>query len=1313
MALLLLTATASALTAGASAFVQVAAAAAATAAGSFIDNRLFGGGAIRQEGPRLDNLQVQASTEGAPIPEMAGRVRLAGQIIWATRFKETASTRRQGGKGARGGVTTTTYSYSVSFAVAFCEGQIDRIGRIWADGKPMNLSGVIYRVHRGTPTQPPDPLIEGIEGAGSTPAYRGTAYVVFENLGLEAFGNRIPQLNFEVFRRVNINGSDAIEEALRAITMIPGSGERAYDTTVQTRDLGEGRTMPENDAFGVGVSDWNRALDDLKAALPNVQTIFLVVGWFGDDLRCGACTVRPKCENREKVILPDGWQVHGLDRTTAMLVTTVDDRPAYGGTPSDDTVVRSVRDLKARGYAVVFYPFLFMDIAAGNNLPNPYSANAAAVGQPPHPWRGRITCSPAPGFAGSVDKTATAASQVAAFFGDCLATHIAVSINPTSAAVTTSYSGPAEWGFRRFILHYARLCAALNSLEPGAIDAFLIGTEMRGLCAIRDSASSFPAVARFVTLAADVKGIVGAAVKVSYAADWSDYSNFRPNDGSNDVFFHLDPLWASPHVDFIGIDWYAPLSDWRDGLSHLDRITSNVPSIYHQPYLRANVAGGELFDWFYASDADRQAQIRTPISDGAHGKPWVFRIKDVRNWWLNPHINRPGGTESGSPTAWVPQSKPIWFCEWGVPSIDKGSNQPNVFYDPKSSESFFPFFSKGSRDDLIQRAALEALIAYWKPAAGHNPTSALYGGPMIEVISAWTWDSRPYPAWPGRQDLWSDGVLYPLGHWLQGKVGLGDLAALVAERCQRVGFQAYDVSRLNGVVVGYFRDRPMSPRVEIEALMAAYAFDAVETDGVIRFIHRGSAPVITLTRSDLARPEQGEELTLTRGQESELPHELAVSFTDALDTYQAGAVAAKRLAGWSDRRSEARFPLVMDQVQAQGIADRLIVDAWIERETAQFSLPPAQIALDPGDVLALAVDGQARAFRITRILDRGARACEAVRTEGTNYAPSLGGVALPTVRPPPVFGAVTLRLMDLPLLQDSDGGHSPYATATASPWRGAVILDSATGTDFALDRELPFQATMGETLAPLASGPSTSWDRGNLLEVKLYAGELTAMPLDALLSGMGNALALGTPDGAWEIVQFAVAELIGERRYRLTTLLCGRLGTEHAIRASLPAGAPIVLLNAAVDAIDGRISERGATRFYRYGPPGLSLSDPAWQQLTFTTRAAGLMPWSPVHLSGGRTVHGDLSMAWVRRTRFGGVWADGVDVPLNEESERYEVDILNGSTVLRTLATATPQATYTASQQTTDFGAPQPAIAVRAVQLSATVGRGHATDAIL
>jgi len=140
------------------------------------------------------------------------------------------------------------------------------------------------------------------------------------------------------------------------------------------------------------------------------------VAWFGDDLRAGNCTVRPKVEVAAKTTLPL-WSVNGVDRAAAPVISPVDGKPVYGGTPADFSVVQAIQAIKARGLRVTFYPFPMMDVPPGNTLPNPWSNNAAGVGQAALPWRGRITCSPAAGFAGSVDKTGTAATQVAAFFG--------------------------------------------------------------------------------------------------------------------------------------------------------------------------------------------------------------------------------------------------------------------------------------------------------------------------------------------------------------------------------------------------------------------------------------------------------------------------------------------------------------------------------------------------------------------------------------------------------------------------------------------------------------------------------------------------------------------------------------------------------------------------------------------------------------------------------------------------------------------------------------------------------------------------------
>ncbi|MCG5029532.1 hypothetical protein L0M97_13100, partial [[Ruminococcus] torques] len=96
-----------------------------------------------------------------------------------------------------------TYSYTANFAIGLCEGPIAFVRRIWADGQELDLATITFRVHTGTEDQEPDPLIAAVEAADTVPAYRGLAYVVFEGLPIGPYGNRIPQLTFEVVRPVD------------------------------------------------------------------------------------------------------------------------------------------------------------------------------------------------------------------------------------------------------------------------------------------------------------------------------------------------------------------------------------------------------------------------------------------------------------------------------------------------------------------------------------------------------------------------------------------------------------------------------------------------------------------------------------------------------------------------------------------------------------------------------------------------------------------------------------------------------------------------------------------------------------------------------------------------------------------------------------------------------------------------------------------------------------------------------------------------------------------------------------------------------
>lgn len=195
--------------------------------GQQVDAALFGGGG--RKGPRLDDLRVTTSSYGSAIPRHHGVVRAPGTIIWSTDLVEHSNT--QG--GGKSGGSVTTYSYSVSFAVALSSRPVQFVGRIWADGNllrgaagDLKASGA-FRLYTGQGDQPVDPLIASAQGE-QAPAFRGTAYAVFEDLDLTSFGNRIPALSFEIF-------ADA--DAASLAPMLSGIVDPA-DVTVALTGLG-------------------------------------------------------------------------------------------------------------------------------------------------------------------------------------------------------------------------------------------------------------------------------------------------------------------------------------------------------------------------------------------------------------------------------------------------------------------------------------------------------------------------------------------------------------------------------------------------------------------------------------------------------------------------------------------------------------------------------------------------------------------------------------------------------------------------------------------------------------------------------------------------------------------------------------------------------------------------------------------------------------------------------------------------------------------------------------------------------------------
>ena len=1256
--------------------------AAGAALGGMIDQQLFGTKGANREGPRLKTLDVQSSTEGASMPRLYGRARLSGQVIWATRFEEVKTTQSTGGgkgAGSQGGSSTTTYSYYANFAVAVCQGQISHFGRIWADGKLLDPSLYTIRSYKGSQTQQPDSLIEAHVGVGKAPAYRGTAYVVFERMALAAFGNRLPQLSFEVVR-----GVGALEQGIKAVCIIPGATEFGYDTVRVVSDLGDQGKRAENTHLHGEITDWTLSIDELCALCPNLKKVGIVVSWFGNDLRCGACSVRPGVEEPSKITIPYSWSVNGVGRGQAHQISRKDNRASFGGTPSDASVLRAIADLKARGLEVVFYPFLLMDIPADNTLPNPYGG----ASQPAFPWRGEITTSLAPNMVGTADNTAAALNEVNAFLGNAQPNQLSVN------GQTVSYTGAADWGYRRMVLHYAKLCAV-----AGGVKAFLLGTELRGLTQIRDSRLSFPFVDALKQLASEVRVILPSA-KLSYAADWSEYASYQPQDGEGDVVFPLDRLWGDANIDFIGIDNYLPLSDWREGEGHLDADMSE--RVENLDYLRHGISNGEYADWYYASDADRASQSRTLITDGDYNKPWVYSAKRLQDWWQHPHFERLGGVEVATPTAWQPQSKPIWFTELGCPALDKGSNQPNVYFDPKSANSALPYFSSGQRNDDVQRSFLTAHKDHWQIVA-NNPVSSVYGGAMVDADSLflWAWDARPYPVFPFALSVWSDGDNWQRGHWLNGRLGACPLNELLQAIHADASLAIPIATDLYGSIEGYVLDRPMSFRQAVSPLAELFSFSAYEKGQEVQF----AASIKVQTEIDveqLVPNAQGSAIQDLRAQASETAGAFSLAYIDPMLDYQNGSVLAKSASFEHDEAVSLGLPAVMSRTTAHSLAQQ-----WLMRQKTSNSrvivLPPTDLRHEVGDVVRF--KDEAALWRIVGLEDGATRRLSLARLNG---AVALGASAVnlglePSLRAEP--GSIVAEVLDLPNLDEQTDAPTVHLAAFSRPWPGRLSVYETSGEATSFVSVLEAPATLGTTLNDLPKGVLWRYDTANSLEVQLLDGQLQSVTDEELLNG-ANAMALKTPQGAWEIIQFGKAELIGARRYRLSRLLRGQKGTEDTMQDLLPQGQRLVLLDSDLLSLPMRLDGFNTQLQFKIGPSERSYDHDSFIDVSGFWGARSLLPLFPVHVRVKRQSTG-LNISFVRRTRLGGdSWAFETQ-PLGEASEAYDLRILDGSDQVVFSANLTqPNLLYT--QELAHFGSAQSALKLHIAQRSVSMGAGVA-----
>jgi hypothetical protein len=563
---------------------------------------------------------------------------------------------------------------------------------------------------------------------------------------------------------------------------------------------------------------------------------------------------------------------------------------------------------------------------------------------------------------------------------------------------------------------------------------------------------------------------------------------------------------------------------------------------------------------------------------------------------------------------------------------------------------------------------------------------------MVEAAFAWCWDARPYPAFPARTDVWTDGFSWRRGHWLNGRAGLSSLSEVVIDLCLRAAVEEVNAAALLGAVSGYVVDAPSDARAALEPLMAAYDFTAGERGGQIVFFHREEQEPADIALDDLAERSAGAPFA-QRGDAAETPIEARVRFLDAAKDYLIAGVSARRLDRAEGGVASIDAPLVLEPEAAEQIAQALLADRRAAIETLRIELGPLHMGFEPGDRVTLA--GGTDVFEIARIEDAEVRALDLHRTRSPLSASvSLGEPAAPPL--PAVAPTPALSILDLPLLPSDEADERPLAAVFASPWLSAhnIYVGGARRARAAQP------AIMGELLWALWPGPVDRWDDGNVVRVALYGGALASAERDAVLGG-ANVFAIDAGEGEWEVLQARTCALVGPSEYEFSGFLRGQLGSAHAMRAPHPVGARIVKLDQRLARVDIAAHEWGEAVAF-IGPPANGLSsDTRAASLSVALPHAAARPWAPAQLRARRLLSSDdVAIDWVRCARHGDTWGAG-EPPIGASSEAYLLEILDGPTVKRAVTTGSPDFLYAAADQIADFGAPPSSLRLRVAQIGA------------
>ena len=379
------------------------------------------------------------------------------------------------------------------------------------------------------------------------------------------------------------------------------------------------------------------------------------------------------------------------------------------------------------------------------------------------------------------------------------------------------------------------------------------------------------------------------------------------------------------------------------------------------------------------------------------------------------------------------------------------------------------------------------------------------------------------------------------------------------------------------------------------------------------------------------------------------PRTLTLAYYEPARDYQAGVQRAARPgAGFREARME--LAAAVDAASARTMAEAALMRLDVERERRTLALPWGALGTRPGERVTIA--NTPGIWRVDRWrLENMVVLLECVAVApGTLAGAASGGRVLPA--PDLMIGETVVHAFELP-------PPGPLATVpqlaiaaggTGPGWRSAAFLLSIDqGASWSPAGASAMPAILGQIVVPPGVAPAHLADRIHTMVVELANGAMLLHDADDIALAAGANLAMAGD----ELLQFAHAAPLGGRQWALRGLWRGRRGTEQAIGSQAP-GDRFVLLDAeALTILDLPIQGIGGTaRVLAQG-----VADDAAAEAETQVRGVALVPPAPVHLRARLLDDGTTELRWIRRSRNGWDWIDGVDAPLGEEEERYRVTL--------------------------------------------------------